>query len=567
MKVNTYLMGPFVRTIDDLRNYYGTDEFIHVLGYHAQGDGGGGPFYLDTSSAEQDDGGIVIQPSSPLQGRWKRLYDAYLNVRWFGAKGDGVTDDIDAFNRAIEAAGPPDSPYGTTILVPPAQPQRTYRLGDDLYINRNMILRGLAGTGNYGASRLTFDDGKHVVIKQTNPNNPAGRNGGYSTLIDLYIDSVSDKWPEEADPNRPGETQGNRVPNVTGVLMQATAHIEHCFIVGFSGHGIEIIGAEYPRLPDGNPNPLNENSNGWSIRSSRSENNRGWGLYVHGYNTNGGVCVGLNCISNGEGGIWDSSFHGCTYIGCLVEANLYPSNPGMAYNIDGDRNRTTLIGCYSESDLRPSFLQGLGIAIGGEHGANVGLHPGYHAGFSPDSQGLRIRGAGYVTPMTVVKELAAGDQVVSKDELQLGYLQGTAIFGWRRNKYLREQDRTNPEVVWTNPDEFRLRYDEDAEGHHWWELLRTADTYFRFIERDANTDPIVSLPLGYRFGSPYSKKVTVAINDSNAPSLSNRDSLGDRVYFSEPQPGDYEGWVCAQAPPVGSNNKAWTRFGRIKDLS
>jgi Pectate lyase superfamily protein len=554
-------MGHFVRTINDLRNYNGTDEFLYVLGYHAQGDGGGGPFYFDTSSTERDDGGLVIQSNSALQGHWKRLYDAYLNVKWFGAKGDGVTDDGDAFNHAIDAAGPTDSAYGTTILVPPAQPKRTYRLGNDLIINRNLILRGLAGTGNYGASRLTLDDGKHIVIKNINPNNPGGRNGGHSTLADLYIDSISDKWPEEPDPDRPRETQANRIPNVPGVLMQATAHIEHCFIVGFSGHGIEIVGAEYEKI-DGNPNPLNENSNGWSIRNSRSENNRGWGLYVHGYNTNGGVCMGLNCISNGEGGIWDSSFHGCTYIGCLAEANLYPSNPGIAYNIDGSRNRTTLIGCYSEGDLRPSFLQDLGIAIGGEHGAQVGLPPGYHPGFSPDSRGLRIRGAGYVTPMTIVREIMLDNQVVSKDELQLGYLQGTAIFGWRRNRFLREQNGINPENAWTNPDEFRLRYDEDPQ---WWELLRSTDTYFRFIERDVSNVPIISFPLGYRFGGPYSKRVTVGVNN-NIPALSNMDALGDKVYFPEPQPGGYEGCICAQAPPPGSNNKTWIRFGRIEDL-
>ena len=249
---------------------------------------------------------------------------------------------------------------------------------------------------------------------------------------------------------------------------------------------------------------------------------------------------------------------------------LIPSNPGMAYNIGGDRNCTTLIGCYSESDLRPSFLQDLGIAIGGEHGANVGLHPGYHAGFSPDSRGLRIRGAGYVTPMTVVKELAVGDQVVSKDELQLGYAQGTAIFGWRRNRYLPEQERPNPDIVWTNPDEFRLRYDDDTEGRNWWELLRTADTYLRFIERNAITDPvtnpIITFPLGYRLGSPNMTEQRIMIGEvpiqDPLPQAGPSDNIGDRVYNNNPTLGNYIGKVCAAAPPT-SNNKVWKRFGLI----
>jgi hypothetical protein len=62
---------------------------VTVLGYHAPGDGGGGQFYWEGSSREVENGGTVIVPASkPSAGRWKRLVDGPLSVRWFGAIGD-----------------------------------------------------------------------------------------------------------------------------------------------------------------------------------------------------------------------------------------------------------------------------------------------------------------------------------------------------------------------------------------------------------------------------------------------------------------------------------------------
>lgn len=43
-----------------------------------------------------------------------------FDVRDFGAKGDGLADDTDAIQRAIDAAGgPPDLPPGTYLITRP----------------------------------------------------------------------------------------------------------------------------------------------------------------------------------------------------------------------------------------------------------------------------------------------------------------------------------------------------------------------------------------------------------------------------------------------------------------
>lgn len=74
-----------------------------VTGYYAQGDGGGGQYYfdlLDTTTA--DNGGTVIVAADG--GRWKLIFGNELDVRQFGCKLDGITDDTATAQACIEAA-------------------------------------------------------------------------------------------------------------------------------------------------------------------------------------------------------------------------------------------------------------------------------------------------------------------------------------------------------------------------------------------------------------------------------------------------------------------------------
>src|SRR5206468_2751891 len=76
---------------------------VAIRGYYAPGDGGGGQFYWDANSTDGDDGGITIAPTSNRSsGRWKRSVQSEINVKWFGAVGDGVVLDAPSIQAALD---------------------------------------------------------------------------------------------------------------------------------------------------------------------------------------------------------------------------------------------------------------------------------------------------------------------------------------------------------------------------------------------------------------------------------------------------------------------------------
>ncbi|MEF3312391.1 glycosyl hydrolase family 28-related protein [Paenibacillus sp. GYB004] len=93
--------------------------------YYVTDDKRAGPFvYVPGDTASADNGGTVLVSSAGA--RFKRLFDGPLNVRWFGAKGDGVTDDGPAIQSAIDAGGARSHIYF---------PQGSYRITATLNVN------------------------------------------------------------------------------------------------------------------------------------------------------------------------------------------------------------------------------------------------------------------------------------------------------------------------------------------------------------------------------------------------------------------------------------------------
>lgn len=129
-----------------LANVAGTygGEVRHVVGRTAYQDGGEGYFVWDAASTLTANGGTITGPLGT--GRWKRLESDRLEAKWFGALGDGSTNDYAACQAMFDAV-PAD---GGSVYFPPGEYQiGTAAIFSSLVVPSNCTVLG-AGT----ASRL-----------------------------------------------------------------------------------------------------------------------------------------------------------------------------------------------------------------------------------------------------------------------------------------------------------------------------------------------------------------------------------------------------------------------------
>lgn len=81
----------------------GSYNTVLLRGYYAVGDCDTRTYRWNAADATADNGGTVIAPTAGT-GRWNLIYSGVLKVKWFGAKGDGSTDDTTVIQNAMNAA-------------------------------------------------------------------------------------------------------------------------------------------------------------------------------------------------------------------------------------------------------------------------------------------------------------------------------------------------------------------------------------------------------------------------------------------------------------------------------
>lgn len=90
-------------------------DIRYVEARSTDGDGGAGFFFWDSSATDADNDGTILKLTNTATGRLLRDHGNVINVKWFGAVGDGTTDDAPAVQDAVDTMGD-----GFTLLFPPS---------------------------------------------------------------------------------------------------------------------------------------------------------------------------------------------------------------------------------------------------------------------------------------------------------------------------------------------------------------------------------------------------------------------------------------------------------------
>lgn len=192
-------IGQLATQVQDLN----TTRF--VKGYTTSGDGGGGLFVLTNTTANANTGtrfAVTAQSYS-----WERVRDGVINVRWFGAKGDGTTDDTTAFSNAIQFAnvngGRVYIPSGTyKVTSVPFTSCSDMVIEGDATLNHSVITGGLTDFPMFDmltCNRMTLKNLFFTVAAATFPSCAVliGRDSSNGTInnngSENYFDRVAAK--------------------------------------------------------------------------------------------------------------------------------------------------------------------------------------------------------------------------------------------------------------------------------------------------------------------------------------------------------------------------------------
>ena len=221
-----------VDTIDDLPSVANTGDVVIVRDMNR-----GGTFVYDATKSAENNGGTVFDG-------WVRQYSGAVNVKWFGAKGDGVTDDTLAIQSAIDSA--------SSILIPNEVFKITYSIfpksGNTIYLDGEIFIDMHGYTAFYinGQENVSILSNSSGVIR----GHGVFPDKNFSTITNNsgekgYVISENRVWPQGTNDNETtlGAFGGGFIGNGGhGVFIvdSSSVLVSGVSITGFNYGGITI---------------------------------------------------------------------------------------------------------------------------------------------------------------------------------------------------------------------------------------------------------------------------------------------------------------------------------------
>ena len=315
----------WVDTIAALRAFSSlTTQAVAVGAYATAGDGGGGLFVINpTDTTTADNGGTIIVDAGG--SRWYHVFSGQVSVRWFGATGNGVTNDTAAINAALAyvvslGGGVVYLPGGTYLVNTGALAVTSNGvsfLGDGEFVTTLITANGsgtiLSFTGTSLAYLLGVGVQNMTIGRSVNPTIASGSTGlsmtycnaalvqnvrSYNSVYQFFITDVITSLITACYAFRTADSQGAGDTYVgfrlvtTGTFGNQTTHFQDCFSVANSNDGILYGNTGYGFWLTGTA-PHDE------IYDTCEADNTTYGFYIDGTLSAGG----LN---------WALKFHNCT---------------------------------------------------------------------------------------------------------------------------------------------------------------------------------------------------------------------------------------------------------------
>lgn len=125
-------------TVADFKKYdLKVGEYAETTGYYAPNDGGFGLYEIVDDSTLIEDNGLIHNLSNGLKA--KLINTDSINIKQYGAKGDGEFDNTDIFKKVVSKF--------TTIFIPEGNYKvtETIEIPGDTYIYSNKLIRTWSG--------------------------------------------------------------------------------------------------------------------------------------------------------------------------------------------------------------------------------------------------------------------------------------------------------------------------------------------------------------------------------------------------------------------------------------